>query len=373
MFDRDSPFLFTSIKEMETVPAMAIDQTPSKVTMVVTEMKAFRKCFLETQSKGGRSDLKSFWLRKTKKPVLAVLLVQKPDGKLVLYRGTNMEVSMPTGSLCAERNVIGTALADNPGLKREDLLMVAVLSVQLPDFLPPPGPALCRPVTATLTERTDILPGVEGRLKQRQGQHGMRRTTSASSFASIAEDEQSEASQPTDYREGEVDGFRLSSPVLSPTLGSADKIPMHSISAEAAAITSLKASETPMPELNLSRLLETTPLNNVSGQSAPKRRIALYQKKSHNKIGGGVKKQKKSLLVQSLEVREHFTPPFLLLTLLVRPFYTLSHLMQDMNPLRPCGACNEWLKKIAESNPHFKVITFTDTKCNGVYVSSCQE
>ena len=39
--------------------------------------------------------------------------------------------SMPTGSLCAERNVIGTALAMDPGLRREDLRMVAVLAVPL--------------------------------------------------------------------------------------------------------------------------------------------------------------------------------------------------------------------------------------------------
>ncbi len=41
------------------------------------------------------------------------------------------EKSMPTGSLCAERNVIGTALAMDPGLRREDLRMVAVLAVPL--------------------------------------------------------------------------------------------------------------------------------------------------------------------------------------------------------------------------------------------------
>jgi len=29
--------------------------------------------------------------------------VETPDGKTQLFRGTNMEVSMPTGSLCAER------------------------------------------------------------------------------------------------------------------------------------------------------------------------------------------------------------------------------------------------------------------------------
>lgn len=38
------------------------------------------------------------------------------------------------------------------------------------------------------------------------------------------------------------------------------------------------------------------------------------------------------------------------------------------NPLKPCGACMEWLKKIAEVNPDFKVITFTDTRCEGVFI-----
>lgn len=38
------------------------------------------------------------------------------------------------------------------------------------------------------------------------------------------------------------------------------------------------------------------------------------------------------------------------------------------NPLKPCGACMEWLKKIAEVNPNFKVVTFTDSRCSGVYI-----
>ena len=35
---------------------------------------------------------------------------------------------MPTGSLCAERNVIGSALADDLTLKRQDLKVVCVYS-----------------------------------------------------------------------------------------------------------------------------------------------------------------------------------------------------------------------------------------------------
>ena len=37
---------------------------------------------------------------------------------------------MPTGSLCAERNVIGSALADDITLRRQDLKMIAVYSCQ---------------------------------------------------------------------------------------------------------------------------------------------------------------------------------------------------------------------------------------------------
>ena len=67
------------------------------------EMKRFIQTFADVSKEGHNSDLGSFWLRKTKKMVLAVLLVEK-DGIRKFYRGCNMEVSMPTGSLCAERN-----------------------------------------------------------------------------------------------------------------------------------------------------------------------------------------------------------------------------------------------------------------------------
>jgi hypothetical protein len=69
---------------------------------VVQEMQHFIKAF-EIARSSPDNDLGSFWLRKTRKPVLAVLLVEK-NGINKFYRGSNMEVSMPTGSLCAERN-----------------------------------------------------------------------------------------------------------------------------------------------------------------------------------------------------------------------------------------------------------------------------
>jgi hypothetical protein len=45
----------------------------------------------------------------------------------------------------------------------------------------------------------------------------------------------------------------------------------------------------------------------------------------------------------------------------------------DLNPLKPCGACNEWLKKIAEVNPQLRVITFTDAGCRGVHIEQIDD
>jgi hypothetical protein len=126
----DDDMEFLSFEEISTEPAQTIDQTDPSVRLAVAEMIRFKEEFEFIRNDPSiETDLASFWLRKTKKPVLAVLLVQKPGQKPKLYRGTNMEVSMPTGSLCAERNVIGSALADDLTLRRQDLKVIAVYSV----------------------------------------------------------------------------------------------------------------------------------------------------------------------------------------------------------------------------------------------------
>jgi cytidine deaminase len=77
----------------------------------------------------------TFFFRKGKQEVLSVVVVNNTDAlsnterPYLAYRGVNLEVSLPTGSLCAERNAIGTALANNPRLKREHILCIAVLSL----------------------------------------------------------------------------------------------------------------------------------------------------------------------------------------------------------------------------------------------------
>jgi len=284
-----------SFEDMETVPAMdCSDVLDDETKSVIVEMNAFRQEFLELLE--GRNDVRQFWLRKTKKPVLAVLLVQPPNKPAILYRGTNMEVSMPTGSLCAERNVIGTALASNPGLKREDLRMVAVLAVPLPD----PEELISRPTNIS-------------------------RNMSFASYSSVVNNEDEEwiigenDEECTTERLANVVTVQKSPPVY-PSLG----------------------QQVPAFHLPVPASVEPTP------PGTPIRRIHLYpqaRETTSKPIMGGSRKQKRTVLV---------------------------HSAKDLNPLKPCGACNEWLKKIAESNPYFKVVTFTDAGCSGVYVCPCQ-
>lgn len=55
-----------------------------------------------------------FWHRKSLKPVLSVVVArsQSGDGPFLIYRGMNTEVSLPAGSLCAERAAIARMASD---------------------------------------------------------------------------------------------------------------------------------------------------------------------------------------------------------------------------------------------------------------------
>ena len=40
----------------------------------------------------------------------------------------------------------------------------------------------------------------------------------------------------------------------------------------------------------------------------------------------------------------------------------------DLNPINPCGACMEWLYKITENEPNFRIITFESYECSSIFV-----
>ena len=204
-----------SFEEMETVPAIEIDRASDRVQMVTQEILKFKSQYVE-EIMNDKNDISKFWLRKTKKPVLAVLAVNDSEtGKVLLYRGTNMEVkkkesimfdcsinikelrfnlydfspsfyyiqvSMPTGSLCAERNVIGSALAMNPSLKRDDLIMVAVLAIPLEDIY--------QQMSHFQGKNTDQILDVANETPYSTNNRiNMKRNMSISSFASIVEEQ----------------------------------------------------------------------------------------------------------------------------------------------------------------------------------------
>ena len=116
-------------ESIETKPALCIDKLSPDVYLIVQEMCRHRDNIRQPQNKG---ELFSFWLRKSHKLVLSVLMLRRTsDAAPLFFRGINVEVSLPTGSLCSERNVIGTALAHDPTIRRKDFSMIAVLSLSM--------------------------------------------------------------------------------------------------------------------------------------------------------------------------------------------------------------------------------------------------
>jgi len=292
-----------AFEAMETIPAVDTSScTDGSIRMVVAEIQAFRDEMSRALSSDADNDIRRFWLRKSHKPVLAVLLVQSADmDKPVLYRGTNMEVSMPTGSLCAERNVIGSALADRPGLKREDLKLIAVLAVPFVERI----------------ERQQLMDTQQQLQQQTQTRTPINDIVISSRKSSFG----SEASA--------LEGSGLQDASTSPGFCLENN--------DADVNASFSTTIEPLSSNNIASLASTT-----SASNEPKRRISLKCPQSNG--------YNRTVVLQ----------------------HTFGK-RRDLNPLRPCGACNEWLKKIAESNPYFKILTFTDADCNGLYATPCQE
>jgi cytidine deaminase len=282
---------------MEMIPAVDASQASlqdSNARLVVEEMNAFRKEMREVFERD--HELKKFWLRKTNKPVLAVLLVQSAEQtEPVLFRGTNMEVSMPTGSLCAERNVIGSALARFPALKREDLKLIAVLSIPLVDgrtnqqFLHSASSGSLHTSTNSLHARTTMTSDNDDTLL----------AGANSCKGSMGSDADEWVQQP-------------------PSLSVSSYPPISTIEKSVT-----ESSQQQLQDVQL---------------ATPRRRITLFNHATR-------------------KTTER----------------TVDTSFKDLNPLPPCGACHEWLKKIAESNPYFYILTFTDAECHGVYITPCQD
>ncbi|CAE7910332.1 pctA [Symbiodinium sp. KB8] len=66
-----------------------------------------------------------FWQRKSNKAVLSILLCRSESGDWCTYHGMNTEVSLPSGSVCAERAAIVRAASDFRHAK--DIVLIATL------------------------------------------------------------------------------------------------------------------------------------------------------------------------------------------------------------------------------------------------------
>ena len=273
---------FASFADVETTSAVAASSADvnDEVRSAVREMVLYRDS-IERVAGESQSELATFWLRKTRKPVLAILVVQKgASGKRVFYRGLNLEVSMPTGSLCAERNAIGNALAADPTLTRQDLRLVAVLSLN--KLVLGDAAAACGGGGAA-SPAAESAAGPEARLET--------------------------------IPEGAASGG-----------GGATAAP-----------TSPTASSAPR------RKRRKRPRSNSlsEGPESPHPRVAW------SRPGGSPRA-----------------------AALVAARGAPNGAARHSNPLEPCGACCEWLRRIARVSPGFRIVTFTDLSCKEVHVKT---
>jgi len=93
-----------------------------------------------------------FWQRKSKKVVLAVVVCRGEEG-LMVYRGMNTEVSLPAGSLCAERTAIATSASHFQ--RASDIVAIGVLDPE--DTINPLWPCeVCQSWLAKLAQEAQI-------------------------------------------------------------------------------------------------------------------------------------------------------------------------------------------------------------------------
>ena len=237
---------------------------------------------------------------------------------------------MPTGSLCAERNVIGSALADNLGLRRKDLRAIAVYSVgTLSSGRVSRKPSsLCAETNPKGTEHETSLHSSHA--------HSMRQilTKRAESWTEIEFTKNHKNHAPEPVSPAVLN--RSNQEFGQVSVGRKSHRTIHSVSVG------------PFPNISLSSSEVQVKLDSPAVPRVLSGSPTLFTNKAqglNSHSTNAVLSPNPNLLSRTINVEEG-----------------------DMNPLKPCGACLEWLKKIAEVNPEFLIVTFTDINCEGVYV-----
>jgi cytidine deaminase len=297
---------FQTFEDMETRPPVNRQSLPMELSQLVDEMVAYKKDFDEVRSSKDH-ELHQFWLRKTGKPVLSVLMVDidetekaggtpsssstKSTPRYTFFRGINCEVSMPTGSLCSERNAIGTALATNTNIRRSQFKAVAILSTSKVS-----APGKHKPLSPRRTLGSVFTPTV---------------------------------------------------PHISKTADNTGNIQLKAQGISTSPSSTLKQVEP--------KTIEDS--TNVDISSTSKKRS---RSEDEGVDAWRIKRLRAYSAGSEPESPAHSSSQGT----------DLIHEGTDLNPIAPCGACTEWLKKIAEVNPDLKIVMFEDTTCETVFVRS---
>ena len=331
--------------KVEMTPPQRVDEMrEDDVKLLVARLRAYKDEFMKQRDGNNSNEMSAFWMRKSKKPVLSILMVHKPGQPRKYYRGLNMEVSMPTGSLCSERSAIASALSDDVGLCRRDLKMIAVLALPLEKkaTVSAAEDEAERRKEEEMVEEIKILESssplisavsITGSPRQPVSPRNLRN----GSDMGDEEDEEDEEQEQKDDRlqQRQKKRRRLTTDLTISTT--------HSHSNSSSSLSSLFTSPSLQPfSLSSSSALDASPSFLPSPAA----------------VRSSIRKQ------QQLEAE-------LLLMHIRRNQHTGDD--EGRNPINPCGACNEWLKKIAEVQPDFKVITFTSTDCSTVFVKGVKD
>ena len=327
--------------KVEMTPPQRVDEMrEDDVPLLVGRMKVYKDEFLKQRDGSSSNEMSAFWMRKSKKPVLSILMVHKPGQQRKYYRGLNMEVSMPTGSLCSERSAIASALSDDVTLLRRNLKMIAVLALPLEKkaTVSPAEEEAERRKEDAMVEEIKLLESsspliTANSTATHQPPSPLSLRAHSNGVDRDEEDEEEEEKQRQQKgQQRQKKRRRLTTDLTISTT--------HSHSNSSHSLSSLLAS--PSLPSSFSSALDSSPSFLPSPAA----------------VRSSIRKQ------QQLEAE-------LLLMHIRRNQHTGDD--EGRNPINPCGACNEWLKKIAEVQPDFKVITFTSTDCSTVFVKGVKE
>ncbi|TYZ65904.1 hypothetical protein PybrP1_002942 [[Pythium] brassicae (nom. inval.)] len=335
---------FHSFENIEASPCVAASDADALTQALVHEMRVFRDQFLRAEGDG---EVGAFWLRKSRKPVLAVLLVEKQDAcgatRLVVHRGMNCEVSMPTGSLCAERNAIGSALASDPTLKRRAMKMIGVLSLNLG----------ATPAAAAVATATSVATTTTTTSKTTAAETAASREPLASPHAMFAGIPRVGALELSTTTETTVVTAATTAAAVA-GVNSDDSVDGEDGGSDGAttAVASAVASGLAHAATTAATQTAQEAAAAAAAPSSPKRRRLHTQNANYQ--SPRKPKRPRTFSVDDTAVETALA---------------LADNGRDRNPLAPCGACKEWLVKIAEANPAFRVVTFENSRCRSVYVS----